>query len=138
MAKNTPKFRTYGQESRRDYADRVRDRKVTVRFMRGMDEEATEQWLKSTPAALKGEGDPAYEYRMARHIVTLDGKPVNTQEALPFVRTLIGRDSATLRQTLSRQEPGVDLTVAAECPSCRTGVKVMMPLTGDFFPSGVS
>ena len=34
MAKNTPKFRTYGQESRRDYADRVRDRKVTVRFTR--------------------------------------------------------------------------------------------------------
>jgi hypothetical protein len=34
MAKDIRKFRTYGQESRRDYADRVRDRKVTVRFIR--------------------------------------------------------------------------------------------------------
>jgi hypothetical protein len=34
MAKDIRKFRTYGQESRRDYADRVRERKVTTRVIR--------------------------------------------------------------------------------------------------------
>ena len=44
---------------------------VSLRFMRGSDEEETEAFIKGLPAAKSDEGDPAYEFKLSRYIVRI-------------------------------------------------------------------
>ena len=113
----------------------VSGKKVSLRFLRGKDEKNIEFYARQ----LKQEdGDPSYSYRMATHIVALDGKPVTVLEAKAFCEDMIGRDSMAFRTAIAERETGLDLSVKAVCPACRQEVLARMPMTRRFFPANVS
>jgi len=117
----------------------VSGKTLSLRFLRGKDEEAIDAYGKSVGSVPKEEGDVTYEYRLARHIVAIDGEPVeDTMEGLNFCRVMVGGDSLAMRREIAKRETGIELSVTSVCPSCKEEVTASVPLTQDFFPSSVS
>jgi len=112
---------------------------VSLRFLRGFDEEAVDDYVKQLSSGAAEQGDPGYAFRLSRHIVKIDGKEVDQLAKLAFVETpLIGRDSLAIRRAIAERETGADLTVEATCPSCRATLSTLLPFSNEFFPSSVS
>lgn len=113
-------------------------KKVTVRFLRGEDEEAIEKYVQAKPNASKEEGDPGYEYRIATQLVSIEGKELDILERLRFCENLTGMDSLAIRRVVSEKEPGLDLSIQCVCPTCRNDIHTGVQLTNEFFPSNLS
>ena len=111
---------------------------VSLRFLRGEDEEKIESFARNQPNVKPEDGDPTYAYRLSCYLVAIDGKQVDSLEALHFCERMIGGDSAVYRRAIADHETGVDLTINAACPSCREEVSTSIPMTSDFFQASVS
>lgn len=113
-------------------------KKLALRFLRGSDEEAIEDFVKTIPGGTKGEdnGDPGYVYRIARTIVSIDGEQKSDTDKIAFCEHLMGRDSLAIRRAMAAHETGIDMNVEGICPACRVPFKLAMPMSGEFFPSG--
>jgi len=110
-------------------------KKVSLRFLRGYDEEEIENFVKTLPDAGKDDGDPGYPFRLSRFIDKIEGEDVDPIEKLQFCEKLIGMDSMKIRHSIAERETGPILTVSAKCPNCQTPVRSILPLTNDFFPT---
>lgn len=122
-----------------DVALPVSKKTLSLRFLRGYDEEAIEAYsAQLTPAQIADEGDPAYAYRMSRHIVSVNGTAIDSLAALHLCESLIGRDSLALRTAITSHETGAKLTVSTTCPKCRKELVSPIQFTSDFFPVSVS
>jgi len=110
-------------------------KKVSLRFLRGTDEQEIENFVKTLPDAGKEEGDPGYAFRLSRFIDKIEGKEVDPIDKLQFCEKLIGMDSQKIRKTVVEKESGPILTVSAKCPNCQTLIRSLLPLTNEFFPS---
>lgn len=111
---------------------------VSLRFLRGTDEEEVERFIKQLPRNAGDEGDSAYVYRLSRFIVKIDGKEMDSLEKQRFCEDLIGQDSLAIRRAIGEHETGPILTISARCPSCATDVVTSLPLTNEFFPSSAA
>lgn len=108
-------------------------KKVTLRFLRGVDEEEIENYVKQSVNVGTSEGDPSYAFRLARYIVTVDGKEMPILEKLSFCENLVGKDSLAIRQAIAEKETGPIFTITAKCPSCQNEMSTLLPLTNEFF-----
>jgi hypothetical protein len=116
----------------------VAKKTVSLRFLRGSDEEEIERYLKQLPRNAADEGDPAYVYRLSRFIVKVDGKELDTLEKMNFCDGLIGQDSLAIRRAIAENETGPILTIQTQCPGCKADVETSLPLTNEFFPSSAA
>lgn len=116
----------------------VSGKTLSLRFLRGSDEKAVEDFISQLPSADSDEGDPAYAFRLARHIAKMDGEDVDSLEKLNFCESMIGKDSLKMRQAIATHETGADLSIESTCPGCRKVIVSSLPLTDEFFPSSVS
>lgn len=54
-----------------------------------------------------------------------------------LIEKLHSRDSATIRQFLKENAPGIDTTIQVECPDCANEIRTELPITESFFrPTG--
>jgi hypothetical protein len=113
-------------------------KKVTLRFLRGKDEDLVDQYIAQLEGANANDGDPGYGYRLSLHIVAIDGAEPSSLERLRFVESMHGRDSQTIRRAISVRETGVDLTLKAVCPFCQAEFETLLTLTREFFRPNVS
>lgn len=112
----------------------VSGKELMCRLLRGKDERAILRYSEQRYA--KGElvdGDPAYTYRLARHIVSIDGKEVDPNVALAFVESLVAKDSMTIRNTVDSIDSGVNTDLTIECPRCSALIELPLPFTAQFF-----
>jgi hypothetical protein len=69
---------------------------------------------------------------LQRAILSVDGDP-NKSQIANFVRHMPARDSLALRNYISNNEPGVDLTVPFSCTSCDHEEDIALPMGVNFF-----
>lgn len=74
-----------------------------------------------------------YMLRMARQIVTIDGKEVKPGEADKFVKEMKARDSAYIKFKLDETKLGYDDAITITCPECGEEYEVGFRMTGEFF-----
>jgi len=85
----------------------------------------------------KLEGDPAFTYRVAIAIDTLDGIDVSGEDLIDrkvqFVESLVGADSDALQSAVANSDSGIDTEMDIRCPNCRRVNTIIMPFTAEFF-----
>jgi len=109
---------------------------VSLRFLRGTDEEEIENYVKQLPSQKSDDGDSSYAFRLSRFISKIDGQDTGVLEKLSFCEELIGMDSLAIRKGVAQHETGPVMTIKAKCPSCRAEIQTDLPFTNEFFPSG--
>jgi hypothetical protein len=110
-------------------------KEVTLRFMRGTDEEAMMKYTKRISGSASNDpSDPSNLHRQARLLVAIDGQPAGDMVIREkFCRELSAMDSIVIDNELSAREPGINLDVHAECPACGFGNEMKLPFTLEFF-----
>lgn len=76
--------------------------------------------------------DPSYAYRLARHLKTKDGSPLDPTEALNLF-PLPSDDSLALTQAIEDFSCGIDLELSHACPFCGATSKQNLQFTEEFF-----
>lgn len=108
---------------------------VGFRLLRGKDDREVVRWrnreMERNPDF---KGDAAYTYRMAKHIVTIDGRPPeNIGKAIEFFENLLVKDTSELDQAIEEQISGVNTAIDLSCAKCRVAFRADMPFTASFF-----
>jgi hypothetical protein len=106
---------------------------LTLRFLRGSDEERIAKFAKRTRMASNDASDPSHIYRLALQIVTINGAEVNQNDREIYVRQLSAGDSARIRIAVDSQEPGIDTTIYPSCTACGATNEMELPFTAEFF-----
>lgn len=107
-----------------------------LRYFRGSDEQAVAQFAMKNAGAPLDEGDPAFFYRLSRHIATINGRPVaaiGCAEAVELVQNLEGPDTLAFRRALNGVPFGIALTKSVACTACGEREEVGIPFTSEFF-----
>lgn len=110
-----------------------RGSKLSLKYLRGFDENEVKDAVSATFKKTMALGDPAYLPRLAKFIVAIDDKPVTWDEAKAFVIGLPVRDSQALRKAIEKADCGVDTTLNVQCPKCATKAQVSLPFNENFF-----
>ncbi len=83
--------------------------------------------------ASAGEGfDEGFLLRLARQIVSVDGKTMNPAEAEVFISSLPHRYYESMMAQMQDHTFGTDFEQEMECPVCGNHDKVLVPMTRDF------
>jgi len=110
---------------------------VEFRLLRGKDDADIIRYTRRETSKAHGleAGDPAFIYRMAKHVLSVDGKPYEISAALRFIENLIGEDISTLKEAVEETTPGVITALDLECqaPRCGNYFKADMPFSASFF-----
>jgi hypothetical protein len=107
---------------------------VKFKFLTGVDEEEIMQ-IQERKKKTGSLSDSLVTTRLQFAVVSVDGK---TDKALisNFIRNMPARDSLALRNFIDKNEPGVDMKVFMDCPSCSESTEIRMPMGAGFFWPG--
>lgn len=109
-------------------------KKLGLKLFRVKDEKAVMSFAKRHPAT--SHDDPAYSYRIARHVVSVDGDDVkDAREIMDLVDGMHAADVEALRDRIIDEDCGVDLQLDRECASCNRMNEIFFEFTPDFFRS---
>jgi rRNA maturation protein Nop10 len=104
------------------------------RLLTGNDEVEIDRYKSQAFKRGVTEGDPAYIYTLARHIVNINGKSVNLSESLIFIsENMTGMDSLIFQEAIRNIEPGFSKDLEFECPSCGYEIETPLPFSPEFF-----
>ena len=107
---------------------------VQFRLLRGSDEKSIAKQIdREMQHRNKKEGNPAYIYRLARHIVSVNGEELDPKQAREYIEELIGLDSAVLRQEIDNVDVGVDTTFSTDCLYCNEEFEGVLAMGPEFF-----
>jgi hypothetical protein len=117
-----------------DFTLPVTKKSVKFKFLTGNDEEEILQ-IQERKKKTGAISDSLVTTRLQYSLVSVDGK---ADKALisNFIRNMPARDSLSLRQFIDKNEPGVDMKVDLECPSCSETTEIRMPMGASFFWPG--
>ena len=109
-------------------------KQLKVRLLRISDEQAIDEYAKRH----RHEEDPEFSYRIARHIVQIEDKPVENPcnpDVIRFVEDLHALDAEAIRETVINNDCGVDLEMDRDCEHCGRPNCIYFEMTVDFFRS---
>ena len=129
------------------------DSGVTAQFrlLRGFDEEDIDEYTErfyqrgADRGARLGKGaqvlnvggkrkkqqNPVYKYRLAKHIIGVNGTVFDFDQSLDLVKSLIGKDSLALRRAINESDPRLDIRIDIECPRCEFINDTILPFSSD-------
>jgi len=126
--------------------------KVGLKLLRGTDERSISKYVDriyakvdTRDASQKLAGDPAYSFRLATHMVSMEGPeqtfdrdntPDFQSKAMSLVEQMYARDAQAIRQAVADNDCGPNIEMNLECPKCRTGFATVMPYQLEFFRPG--
>lgn len=106
---------------------------LQYRLLRVRDEKDIRTWSRQAYQRSVQTGDPAYTYRIAKHIVSINGDEKDPVKRLDYAEEMIGGDSLAFRTAIEKREFGVRLQLDATCPSCGHDSKARLPFDREFF-----
>lgn len=133
-----------------------RDFHVGVRFLRGYDandilaKKKVKQKMFAKPGSVKTKGKSPFEARRQQQQPDTQGLDDSISDNMAkiianvmgvtdpfvikaFVEKLHAQDTATIREFLRENTPGIDNTVSVTCPDCSNEFTVELPITENFF-----
>jgi hypothetical protein len=108
---------------------------VTLRFLRGTDEERIVKRAARLQMQSNDPGDPSYFHRLALQIVTIDGAELNLEAREQWVRKQTALDIEHIVRAVDAVEPGIEMKVVLPCTVCGLDNETVLPFTADFFRS---
>ena len=75
----------------------------------------------------------AYSIRQAKHIMTINDKPVNDSEAQQYVQNMHGKDSAFFWWKINEKQIGYDTSIEHRCSNCGNEFESTLPINSEFF-----
>ena len=109
----------------------VTKKKVLFKFLTGVDEEEIVQ-IQERKKKTGAIADSLVTTRLQYAVVSVDGKTDKTLIS-NFIRNMPARDSLALRTFIDKSEPGIDMKVFMDCPSCSETSEIRMPMGASFF-----
>jgi len=109
--------------------------KFALKFLRAKDEKDIINYAGSKKAKTEN-GDPAYTYRILKHIDSINGIKVsqgNQIEALKLIESLEVADEKELDKAILAKDFGTDFAIELQCPACPRQFKGEIPWIEDFF-----
>ena len=108
---------------------------LECKLLRLKDSNAARKQAKKFARGSKLSADEiAYTYRLAKQILSINGKETNYAEAQQYVQNMHARDSAYMQWKINNYKLGYDMTVDIEsCPNCGEEFEVPMPMSSEFF-----
>lgn len=119
--------------------------KVEYRLLRGKDEEDIDRRLdriykarargaklgrgSKLPDDFKKGYDPSYKFRLAKHVVTVNGQEMDFDKALEWIGTLKAPDSLAFRRSIDDNDPRIDVRISLDCPKCDYLIETTLPFT---------
>ena len=119
-------------------------KEIAFRLLRGFDEpeiEKHEEKIKEQQKQGIIVPDTTPAYRLARHVVAVDGKDVQDAPIdllVKFIASLDAKDGQELRSKINYFTPGIETGVTLVCSECGTRHEWVLPITADFFRSGTT
>lgn len=107
--------------------------RISFRLLRLKDETDIRRWTRQAYQRSVQVGDPGYTYRLAKHVVAINGNEMDAVKRLDYVESMIGGDSNALRQAIDKHDFGVRLTLDSECPGCAHASQMRLPFDRKFF-----
>lgn len=108
--------------------------RVQFKFLTGHDEEMMLITQNQKKAKLNLEVETPVTSRLAQTIVAINGN-TNRGDILRSINSMVVRDSNALRDYMSKNEPGIDMTQVVSCSECDAVEEVSVPVgVGFFFP----
>jgi hypothetical protein len=109
--------------------------KITYRLLRGKDSKDIKNYAEEeTERNGTKDGDPSFTYRLARSILTVNGKTFdNILTALAFCEKLPAKDLRYFSTVMEENTPGILLIVKKVCTACGKKIETDMPITAEFF-----
>ena len=122
-------------ENRFEFTLPITKKKVEFKFLKGTDEEEMAAEAEKMRILFPDKKtDNSVTRRLEKTVVSVDGI-TDRNKIKTFVNNMPARDSRELRQYMSDNEPGVDMSTVLECNSCGASSKIQLPLgTGFFWP----
>lgn len=139
------KVKQLADEDTEPYSIELPDSGKTLgfRLLRGHDEPMIDKY-QSKIAAMKKQGivmpDSTAIYRLARHIVSVDGNDIKDapeEKLVKFVASLSAKDRQMLLAKINFYTPGLDTGVTLVCDHCSHVHDWDMPFTASFFRADV-
>ncbi len=109
--------------------------RVKFRLLRGRDDKEVLKWRnREMEKDIPTVGDPSYVYRMAKHIVEINGqKPENIGAAMRWYENLLAGDASAFSNAIDDHISGVNTELGVDCKKCKVHFKTDMPFTAGFF-----
>ena len=107
-------------------------KKVGLRLLRVRDEKEIERYAKQRLITAEP-GDPAYSYRLAKHIVSIDDQVIQDLMLVEMIDNLPSKDSFAILDAIEDHNCGPDLFLSVTCPRCGQDIREVMPFTAEFF-----
>jgi hypothetical protein len=107
-------------------------KRVHFHFMTGKEEEDYTAMLERKQKLFPGAPEGSVTSRLETHIDSVDGV-TDKSKISKFVASMPAGDARALRNFIDSNEPGVDLGVGWNCPSCNYENKNTLPLGPLFF-----
>ena len=126
---------------------------VSVRYLRGSDandilnRRKTRKKMFARPGGIKTRGKNPFENRQNQDTQSVDDSLTENLEKLivnvmgvadpimirQFISKMHAQDTATVREWLKDNTPGIDTTITVTCPECSGDFTVELPITEGFF-----
>lgn len=114
---------------------------IKLHLLRGDDEQAIIQYTlqqkrQAQKFNIQEPGDPAYVYRIARHIaeVKIGGTTLSKpSDIVPWVESLVGLDLASIRDSVAENDCGLEMAQDETCPECGFMYEYALPWSSEFF-----
>jgi hypothetical protein len=106
---------------------------IALRLLRIGDEKEIEKYAKT-----QRKDDAEFAYRIARHVVSIDGQEVTdpaSPDVLKVIESMHALDSEHIRETVINNDCGIDLEIDRDCPECDRPNNIYFEMTVDFFRS---
>lgn len=109
--------------------------KLNFRLLRGKDSKDIRKYVEAELEKMGGkDGDPAFNYRLAKSIVSVNGKSFdNILTALTFCEKLPAKDLRYFSNAIDEKTPGMLLTIKKDCSACGKKIETDLPITAEFF-----
>jgi hypothetical protein len=108
--------------------------RIGFRLTRGKDVRAVKNYVDGQASkGIASEGDSGYIFRLARQIVSVNGKGLDMLTALELVSRLVAKDCAVLKNAYEKATPGITTSFTKKCTSCGKKIASELPLTAEFF-----
>ena len=106
---------------------------IGFRLMRGKDTKDVKRYITRETKQFNVDGDPGYLYRLAKQIVSVNGKNLDIITALELVSRLPAKDSAFMKNAFDKKTPGVLTAITKECVGCGRQIVADLPMSAEFF-----
>lgn len=112
------------------------DSKIEVQFrlLRGKDTKAIKNYVdKEIKRGNYTEGDPGYIYRIAKHLVGVNGRTLDALTAMELVSRISAKDCSFLKNRIDSKNPGLKTDIIKACLVCGKEIVTDLPMTAEFF-----